>query len=432
MHVVEFNEKQQIAINLLSPASETEMVLYGGGVYSGKTWLGCYWHIARRLKYPNTRGLIGRFELKNLQLSTMKRFWEICAEMGLKAGVHYTYNGQYNIINWFNGSETILMDMKDTPSDVDFHRFGSIEITDYFLDEAAEMSSKAVEMIDSRVRYNLVNGRPKGLLTCNPAKGWLYNDFYKPHIDGRMPPHRAFVPALISDNTKKPDPVYEAKISRMKERDRKRLLEGDWDYDESPDIIFETDSMLQMFNDTDGTGDNFMTCDPAAMGKDRTVIGIWKGLNLIRIHEFRHKYPHEVATIIRQLAQDNAIRLSNVVVDSDGLGIGISGILRCVEFLNGSSAVDKEHYTNLKSECYFKLGDYVRMNKIHVNDHSQREIIMKELDTIRDTSGEDKKKSVTRKDDIKRIHGFSPDYADMIMMRMYYELHPNRGKYVFA
>jgi hypothetical protein len=158
-----FNTKQQAALRHLSTSSKVEQVLYGGGVYGGKTWLGCYWQIMRRVKHPNTRGLIGRAELKKLQLSTMLRFWELCSQMGLKAGEHYTYNGQLNMIRWFNGSETILMDMAATPSDPDFHRFGSLEITDYFLDEVAEMTKKAVDIIDTRVRYNLVGGIPKGV-----------------------------------------------------------------------------------------------------------------------------------------------------------------------------------------------------------------------------------------------------------------------------
>jgi hypothetical protein len=44
----------------------------------------------------------------------------------------------------------------------------------------------------------------------------------------------------------------------------------------------------------------------------------------------------------------------------------------------------------------------------------------------------DSKLAVTPKDVIKLREGKSPDIADAIMMRMYYELNPNTGKYVFA
>jgi hypothetical protein len=430
-YVSKFNERQEIAISYLSPSSEVEQILYGGGVYGGKSWLGCYWQILRRLKYPNTRGLIGRAELKKLQLSTMSTFWELCTKMNLTPGKDYAYNGQLNRITWFNGSETILMDMADTPSDPDFHRFGSLELTDYFLDEAAEISAKAVEILDTRVRYNLVNGRPKGLITCNPTKGWLYNDFWTPYKEGKLPPHRAFVQALLKDNTIVPNEAYQKKMERLNERDRKRLLDGDWDYDDSPDKLFDYDSMLQMFNTTEPTGEGFITCDPAAMGNDRTIIMIWKGMHCIKVIEHVHKYPHEVANILRELASSHSIKLNNVLVDSDGLGIGVKGILGCREFLNGSSAIDKEHFFNLKSECYFKLSEAIGMNRIHFSDHSQRDNIIKELDLVRDASKEDKKKQVSSKDQIKARLGRSPDYADALMMRMYFELRPNYGKYSF-
>ena len=430
-YVSKFNERQEIAISYLSPSSEVEQILYGGGVYGGKSWLGCYWQILRRLKYPNTRGLIGRAELKKLQLSTMSTFWELCTKMNLTPGKDYAYNGQLNRITWFNGSETILMDMADTPSDPDFHRFGSLELTDYFLDEAAEISAKAVEILDTRVRYNLVNGRPKGLITCNPTKGWLYNDFWTPYKEGKLPPHRAFVQALLKDNTIVPNEAYQKKMERLNERDRKRLLDGDWDYDDSPDKLFDYDAMLQMFNTTEPTGEGYITCDPAAMGNDRTIIMIWKGMHCTKVIEHVHKYPHEVANILRELASSHSIKLNNVLVDSDGLGIGVKGILGCREFLNGSSAIDKEHFFNLKSECYFKLSEAIGMNRIHFSDHSQRDNIVKELDLVRDASKEDKKKQVSSKDQIKARLGRSPDYADALMMRMYFELRPNYGKYSF-
>jgi hypothetical protein len=36
---------------------------------------------------------------------------------------------------------------------------------------------------------------------------------------------------------------------------------------------------------------------------------------------------------------------------------------------------------------------------------------------------------VIPKDEIKRMNGFSPDIADMIMMRKYFDLYPNYRRY---
>jgi len=58
-----YHDKQKQALELLSYESSISQVLYGGGVFSGKSFLGCDWQIKRRLKYPGTKGLIGRAEL---------------------------------------------------------------------------------------------------------------------------------------------------------------------------------------------------------------------------------------------------------------------------------------------------------------------------------------------------------------------------------
>jgi hypothetical protein len=430
-YVPQFNRKQEEAMQHLSYQSNVEQVLYGGGVYGGKTWLGCYWQIVRRLKYPKTRGLIGRAELKKLQLSTMLRFWEICSDMGLRPEKHYTYNGQLNIITWHNGSETILMDMADKPSDIDFHRFGSLELTDYFLDEAAEISGKAFQILDSRVRYNLVNGRPKGLLTCNPSHNFTYYEFWKPWKDGTLPQHKAFVEALLRDNTIKPDPVYEAKIMRLPSADRKRLLEGDWDYDESIDRLFNIDDVLRCFRNELLTGQKYITADVARFGKDRTVIGVWEGLTLTRVEVLRRADVTQVVAKVRELATANGVKLSNVIADEDGVGGGVVDGLKCKGFVNGSRATKPDRYVNLKAECYYKLAELIEQNRItFVGIDNLRDEIVKEFDMVRRKNVEkDGKLQVTGKEEIKAQHGVSPDLCDMIMMRMFYELYPNYGKY---
>jgi len=192
MYIPNYTTRQDEALTLLSPNNlVTETVLYGGSAGGGKTFLGCSWQINRRLKYANTRGLIGRAELKRLRQSTMATFWTIANQMGLVHGTHYNYNGQDHIIKFYNGSQIVLMDLGYMPSDPEFTRLGSIEITDYFVDESAEVSKRAIDILDSRVRYNLINGIPKGLLSCNPSKGWLYSDFFDAHRNGTLREDRA-------------------------------------------------------------------------------------------------------------------------------------------------------------------------------------------------------------------------------------------------
>lgn len=431
----EYLPKQLEALHHLSDASASELVLYGGSAGSGKSWLGCRWQVMRRLKYPGTRGLIGRSKLDTLKKTTLRTFFEVCGQMNLTSGKHYTFNGQSNIISFFNGSEIILKDLFAYPSDPNFDSLGSLEITDFFIDEVAQVSQKAVSIVQSRVRYKLNEYalKPKGMMSCNPSRGWLYNDFYKPFVEGTLPPFKVFVPALPGDNTHLPE-TYLDTLSRLPEQDRKRLRDGDWDYDESIDRIFATDDILRCFRNELLSGERFITADIARFGKDRSVICLWEGMTLVKIEQMRRSAVTEVASRIRQMADEHQVKLSNVIADEDGVGGGVVDTLKCRGFLNGSRATKPERFINLKAECYYKLGELIEHNKItFVGIDSLRDAIVKELDVIRRKNPDgDMKLAVTSKDEIQRLHGFSPDIADSIMMRMFFELRPNYGKYSWA
>jgi hypothetical protein len=428
--MIEFHDKQKEALSYLAIDNDCRQLLYGGSAGSGKSFLGCDWQIKRRLKYPGTRGLIGRAELKKLRLSTLATFFELCTKYNLIAGKHFTYNGQDHVINWYNGSQIILMDLADMPSDPDFGRFGSLEITDYFVDEASEVSEKCVNILNSRVRYKLINDNPKGLLTCNPHKGWLYREFFDAQRNNSIRKDRRFIQALPTDNPHI-SPVYIESLQMLPDIDRKRLLEGDWDYDETKDRLYEYDDLLRCFRPSTTLGDKFITADIARMGDDRTVIVVWNNLHAEKFVVLKHKPINEVVDTINDLIKNHSVRLSNVLVDEDGIGGGVVDFIRCKGFLNGSKSV-RDNYMNLKSDCYFKLGELISSNAITF-ESTHKDTIVKELEMIRrEKIDSDGKLRVTNKEDLKKRHGISPDFADAIMMRAFYELKKNFGKYAFA
>ena len=78
---MELSIKQTIALDLLEDKSTNE-ILFGGGAGGGKTALGCYWQLKQRLKYPNTRGLIGRAVLKTLKETTLVSFFQVAKMQG--------------------------------------------------------------------------------------------------------------------------------------------------------------------------------------------------------------------------------------------------------------------------------------------------------------------------------------------------------------
>lgn len=426
--------RQSEALKFLSADSKVETILYGGAAGGGKTMLGCMWQILRRLKYPGTRSLIGRAKLDTLKKTTMATFFQVAHDIGLKAGEDFNYNQQSHIIKFANGSEIILADLFLYPADPMMTDLGGLEITDAFIDEATEITEKAYSIVSSRIRYKLneYNLTPKILLSCNPSKGWIYNQFYLPYKNGNLPEHRAFVQALPGDNLYLPE-SYLTSLSRLPEVDRKRLLEGDWEFDNSSDRLYLYEELMRCFREPMNVGEGYITADIARLGKDRTVLCVWKGLSCIDIVVLRQKRQDEVKAEIQRLMNQYGVRLSNVLADADGVGGGLVDSLRCREFMNGSKAVRGTQYMNLKADCYFRLGELIDKNEITLPIKWQEDIT-KELELIRRVDPDKEGKlRVTSKDTIsQRTGGISPDIADAIMMRAYFELNRNYTKYAFV
>ena len=424
--------KQTIALDLLEDKTTNE-VLFGGGAGGGKTALGCYWQLKQRLKYPNTRGLIGRAVLKTLKETTLVSLFQVAKMQGLDAGKHYKYNGQSNQIEFFNGSVILLKDLYSYPSDPNFDELGSLEITDAFIDEANQVDDKARNIIKSRIRFQLDQNDlvPKILYTCNPAKNWTYSEFYKPQQDGSISNNKRFISSLIDDN-----PFiskhYKENLLTLDKVSMERLLYGNWEYLDDPSQLIDYEKILDSFSSSFVSGGPcYITCDVARFGSDSTVIGIWDGYR-VKLHQFNGKSVVEVADIIKKYQQEYNVPTSQIVVDEDGVGGGVVDILRCKGFVNNSSALEnpitkkKENFDNLKSQCYFKLAEYINDSKIYIMaDGKQKQLIIEELEQVKQKSVDnDAKKGVIPKDKVKSLIGRSPDFSDCLAMRMYFEYTP--------
>jgi phage terminase large subunit len=407
----------------------------------GKTALGCYWQLKQRLKYPNTRGLIGRAVLKTLKETTLVSFFQVAKMQGLEAGKHYKYNGQMSQIELFNGSVILLKDLYAYPSDPNFDELGSLEITDAFIDEANQIEDKARNIIKSRIRYQLDENDliPKVLYTCNPAKNWTYSEFYKPQVDGTIAKNKQFIASLIDDN-----PFiskhYKENLLTLDTVSKERLLFGNWEYSNDPSTLIDYDKILDTFNSGYlPSGSLYISCDVARFGSDSTVIGIWDGFR-VKLHQYQGKSVVEVANIIKQFQAEFQIPNSQVVVDSDGVGGGVADMIQgCKNFVNNSSPLEnpitkqKENFDNLKSQCYYKLAEYINDNKIFINASGTiKEKIIQELEQVKQKSVDnDGKKGVMPKDKVKALIGRSPDFSDCLAMRMIFEYTPRFAVSVF-
>ncbi|QDP51704.1 MAG: putative terminase large subunit [Prokaryotic dsDNA virus sp.] len=431
---LDFTPKQSTAIKYLFDNTNSE-ILFGGGAGGGKSYIGCAWIILSCIKYKGIRCLIGRSKLDNLKKTTLNTFFEICSQWGLKSNKDYVFNAGSNIITFYNGSEVLLKDLFHYPSDANYDSLGSLELTMAFVDECNQITQKAKAILSSRIRYKLdeYNLTPKLFMSCNPAKNWVYNEFYLPHKQDKLPKYRKFIQALASDNVHI-SKHYEQQLSKLDEISKQRLLYGNWEYDDSEDKLINFDAILNMFDNTSiEAGDKYISCDVARFGKDKTVIIYWNGLRAERIKVYSSNTITEAAKTIQEIQRQELVPLKNIIVDDDGIGGGVRDILRCKGFVNNATPINKENYQNLKTQCYYKLAEYINASKIylHTNDTSIKEDLTKELEQVRrDKIDRDTKLAILPKEKVKQIIGRSPDYSDALMMRMYYELRPQGVYYV--
>ena len=363
----------------------------------------------------------------------MNTFFEVCTAWNLKAIKDYTFNGSSNVITFYNGSEIILKDLFLYPSDRNFDSLGSLEITGAFIDEANQITEKAKNVVASRLRYKLDENNliPKLLMTCNPAKNWVYSEYYRPAQDNTIKHYRKFIQSLVIDNTYI-SKHYETQLSQLDELSKQRLLFGNWEYDATNDSLIDYNSIMGMFSQKGIEGDKYITCDVARFGSDKTVIMLWQGLHIRYIRTILKSAVNEVVDEIKKLQQENGVNLRNIIVDEDGVGGGVKDYLRCQGFVNNARALKGENYQNLKTQCYYKLADQINKGQIGVScsDVNVKNYITEELEQVRTKDADkDNKLQIIPKDTVKAILGRSPDYADALAMRMYYEIDSNFGKY---
>lgn len=436
--------KQEQALKFLMD-DETDFVGYGGSFFSGKSYLECYWLLIMCTAYPGTGWFLGRQTLTVLKDTTLKTLFKVFAECGVKPDRDYKLNSQTNIITFWNGSEIFLLDLAHMPSDPLYTWLGGYEFTGGAIDESAEVHSGAIDILSSRIgrRLNDKYGiRAKILETFNPAKNHVYTRYYKPWKDGKLSKEYKFVPALPKDN---PSPEVGPAVERLLKTGDKttieRLIHGNFEYDDDPAKLIEYDKIIDMFSNTHVPGGRkCITADIARLGGDRIVVIEWDG--------WRGKiksYQRQTLDVTGGLIEDAMYRLgcgkSNVLVDEDGMGGGIVDMLKYKGFVNNSTPLPSpdspfdpntgkrkpENFTNLKSQCYFRLAKRINDGGVflEVSDEETKQLIIQELEWVkRKNMDKDGKLAVLGKDEVKEAIGRSPDFADALMMREWFDLKP--------
>lgn len=428
--------KQENAVYFLKD-NETNEVLYGGAAGGGKSLFGCLWLIEMCQTYHGSRWLMGRAKLKTLKETTLNTFFDAASQLGITN--QFNYNQQSGVITFYNGSEIILKDLFLYPSDPNFDSLGSLEITGAFVDECNQIVYKAWQIVKSRIRYKLKEFGliPKILGTCNPAKNWVYTYFYHAYKKQSIATYRKFIQALPTDNPYLPE-SYLKSLLELDEVSKQRLYYGNWEYDNDPATLIQYDKIINAFsNEYVERGERFISADIARFGSDKAVIIVWSGYRAEKIVSFAKSSITDLTTTIKKLMLEYSIPVSNVIADEDGVGGGIVDVLGCKGFVNGSRPFDEANqpaqYQNLKSQCYFHLAKRINEDSIYINANAEdKESIIPELEQVkRHNIDSDGKLAILPKEKVKELLGRSPDFADALMMRMYFDLKPQKDIFFF-
>lgn len=442
--------KQRHFLELLNDPSINEL-LVGGAAGGSKTVSMCMGIVTLAKEYPGVRIFVGRKTLKSLKQSTINTLLNKVHPMMHISFDKYAMHFPDMTLDYFNGSKIIFGELGTIPSDEDFARIGSLEIDVAFVDEAGEITLKAKNAIKSRVGRGVMSekyGIPgKIILSCNPSQNFLRQEYYDPfmklggggfqqwkigetEVNGEtIDSYRAFLRMDAYDNPFLPK-SYIDNLRTLPDRERKRLLEGNWDYADDENSLFRS-SLLDKattFTLPDANTekfDKFIGVDVADLGKDHTIFSLIENgvLTTQKISSVQMNWDRDsrlpmgrmLADELVEFAQRNGFTqttASQIAVETNGVGASIR------DFLRDRGWLVTEYIATHKSrsENYYQLmldmdaGDVRIYHEINKLDLLRREL------GVHTYTMNNQIPDVVKKDKIKQVLGQSPDEADSFMI----------------
>lgn len=214
--------KQRLALNQteISP-----ITFFGGSKGGGKSYLVRARQVIRRLKYPNTRGLIIRKTYPELLANHIRMFWKEYPE------TKNWYNKSEKTIYWPNGSTTEFSYLQ---GEDDVYTYQGREYEDIDVDEVTQHKFDTIKILRSSLRTTNPNIKPRMFLTGNPG-GIGHSEVKRMFIDRNFkenenPDDYAFIPAKVQDNKilMENNPEYVKQLQDLPEHLRRAYLDGDW------------------------------------------------------------------------------------------------------------------------------------------------------------------------------------------------------------
>lgn len=257
---MQISRKQKFALDLLDRDNVNELLI-GGSAGGSKSLCMCLMMINLCRRYPGAVLFLGRKTLQSLKRTTLATLLTQVHPMANLAPDEFALRIQDSELIYSNGSKILFGELDKNPSDPDFARIGSLEIDCAFIDEAGEISIEAKNAIKSRVGRGVMAklyGIPgKVISSCNPSFNFLRSEYYEPYIKlgggdyqewqintitvrgKELPSYRAFLRMSAYDNPFLPK-SYIDNLRSLPDRERKRLLDGNWNYADDENTLFSS------------------------------------------------------------------------------------------------------------------------------------------------------------------------------------------------
>lgn len=452
------SEVQELARQLFDDPQVVSIV-FGGGAGGGKSFLiGLLCAIACK-KYRGTRWGLARKELKSLKQTTLATLIsKVHKTLGISEA-DYKLNLLDSTIEYSNGSQILLLDLTAKPSDPEMESLGSLELTGAFVDEVGEVNKKAFDVLSSRVNrwmnkeYGITG---KVVASCNPSPGFVRQEYYDKYdqlgggrmqkwknghvwVDGvRLDAYNAYVRSTVLDNPFIDDNYVEG-LRRLPPQEKKRLLEGDWNYLDEDDSLFQMAlvdkmtvySLPEKFYDEEGNQieedgkpkkfNKYIGVDPSDSGKDDTVVTLVE--EGVICEQFEVKSPQGKDDIISFFIAGKIIAFAekhgftkalarNITIEGNGIGAALRDALKTM----GWTVQVYMATLQTRNDGFYEFmvdadeGKIKILNTVIEKGHLLRQLTAHRYDL--DTG----KPRVTRKKELRQLLGRSPDHADSAMI----------------
>ncbi len=343
----------------------------------------------------------------------------------LPGGIVAQHHGTEAYFRLINGSIIFYGGLGDDQNAID--RLKSMNLGWFAIDQAEETSESHFFLLASRLRLNLPNIRYKGLLTANPAPGWVKHRFIEQKLEDHV-----FIQALPKDNPYLPSDYEENLRKLYPEELVRQLLEGDWDALEQGNFLFkyrdiklavERESLDNIYNQAEA--ERLIRLEPeivvmgvdiARFGDDSSVACVREGLRVIWIETWAKAdlmtTTGKVINLIQRFNPDA------VNIDVIGIGAGVVDRLKEQKFrVNGvnvgESASDKLKYANLRAEAYWQLADRFVKGEISIPDDLE---LIAQTSSIKYKFDSHGRLQIEAKEDMKKRGCKSPDKTDALML----------------